>query len=75
MGQPELQDPDNRLSWEKGLRLLSWKSGKGVPPATRGGGQGLRLPDLGWKLKSPEQFIETPSELWRTFSAQDAEMI
>lgn len=61
IGLPELQDPDKRLSRGTGLSLLSCQSRKGVSPPPRGARQGLRLPDLAWKLKSLEQFIETPA--------------
>lgn len=57
--QPELQDPDKRLSGETGPppRL---EVRDGVSPPTQGWRQRLWLPDLAWKLKSLKQFIETP---------------
>lgn len=58
IGQPELQDHDEGLSRE-GAQPPLLEVQAGVPPPTRGGRQGLRLPDLAWKLKSLEQFIET----------------
>lgn len=57
--QPELHDHDKWLSWETGCSLLSWKWGEGLS-TNQGQEQGLRLPDLAGKLKSLEQFIETP---------------
>lgn len=44
---------------KQGAASCPGSGGRGPPP-TRGRRQGLRLPDLAWKLKSLEQFIETP---------------